>query len=32
MTAAILVLAFNAAGMLIMSGTNVLMRRKETHI
>ena len=26
------VLAFNAAGMLIMSGTNVLMRRKETHI
>lgn len=32
MTAAILVLAFNAVGMLIMSGTNVLMRRKETHI
>ena len=32
MTAAILVLAFNAAGMLIMSGTKVLMRRKETHI
>lgn len=32
MTAAVLVLAFNAAGMLIMSGTNVLMRRKETHI
>ena len=31
MTEAILVLAFNA-GMLIMSGTNVLMRRKETHI